>query len=77
MKANELLEKLKAVSEIDIQDERSVKDGTRVLIFSANLPFPKNGAVWYPIVVKSDDEDIAQETIDAMLRHLWMFQLDL
>lgn len=77
MTAQELLDRLAKHSEIDILDERSVKGGTRVLTFSSVLPFPKSGPVWYSMVVKSDAEDIAHETIEAMLRHLWMFQIDL
>jgi hypothetical protein len=45
--------------------------------FSSVLPFPKFEPVWYSMVVQSDDEDIPDEKIEAMLRHLWMFQLDI
>jgi hypothetical protein len=29
------------------------------------------------MVVHSDDEEIPNEKIEAMLRHLWMFQVDI
>jgi hypothetical protein len=77
MKLAELLEKLKAESDIDIHEERSLKDGSRVLTFSSTLPFPKIEPAWYSMVVRSDDENIPNEKIEAMLRHLWMFQLDI
>ncbi len=77
MKLSLLLEKLKQEPDIDIHEERSLKDGSRVLTFSTTLPFPKFEPVWYSMVVLSDDEDIPREKIEAMLRHLWMFQLDI
>jgi len=36
-----------------------------------------SGAVWYPIVVKPGQDEIDDREIEAMLRHLWMFQLDI
>lgn len=77
MKLVLLLEKLKTEPDIDIHEDRSLKDGGRVLTFSSTLPFPKFEPVWYSMVVRSDDEDIPNEKIAAMLRHLWMFQLDI
>jgi hypothetical protein len=77
MKLSLLLEKLKAEPDIDIHEERSLKDGSRVLTFSSVLPFPKFEPVWYSMVVHSDDEDVPNEKIKAMLRHLWMYQLDI
>jgi len=76
MKLSLLLEKLRQVPEIDIHEERSLKDGSRSITFSAVLPFPKFEPAWYSMVVQSDDEDIPHEKIEAMLRHLWMCQLD-
>lgn len=77
MKLGKLLEKLKSEPGIDIHEERSLKDGSRVLTFSTTLPFPKFEPVWYSMVVRSDDEDIPKEKVEAILRHLWMFQLDI
>ena len=77
MKLSLLLDKLKKAREIDIHEERSLKDGSRVLTFSTVLPFPKFEPTWYSMVIQSDDEEIPNEKIEAMLRHLWMFQLDI
>jgi hypothetical protein len=78
MKLSLLLEKLKQEPDIDIHEERSLKDdGARVLTFSTRLPFPKFEPVWFSMVVHSDDEDVPEKKVEAMLRHLWMFQLDL
>ena len=77
MKLKELLKKLAEHEEIGME-ERRLKDGTVVYIFFAALPFPKaHEHVWYPIVVKPGQEDIDTAEIEAMLRHLWMFQLDI
>jgi len=72
-----LLEQLKPVSEIKTV-ETIHSDGTRTYTFSSVYPFPRvSEPVWYVIVVKPGQEDIDDREIEAMLRHLWMFQLDL
>jgi len=76
MKLSVLLSSLKQVAEIDI-DERTHKDGTKVFIFSSLRPFPQFEHVWYPIVVLAGQEDVDDDEVEAMLRHLWMFQLNL
>jgi hypothetical protein len=77
MKIAELLDKLRNIPEIDVSEERSLKDNRRVVTFSTQKPFPQVGPAWYSMVVHSDDEEIPTEKIEAMLRHLWMFQLNL
>jgi len=77
MKVSALLDKLRTIPEIDISEERDLKDIRRVITFSTVRPFPQLGPAWYSMVVHSDDEEIPQEKIEAMLRHLWMFQIEL
>jgi hypothetical protein len=77
MKLAPLLEKLKSFSEIQIE-ERIHPDGSRTYIFSSFYPFPRYAEpVWYVIVVKPGQDEIDDLEIEAMLRHLWMFQLDI
>ena len=77
MKIAWLLEQLKPVPEIKTV-ETIHPDGTRTYIFSSIYPFPRiPEPVWYVIVVKPGQEDIDDREIEAMLRHLWMSQLDL
>jgi hypothetical protein len=72
-----LLEKLKSVPEIKTL-ETIHPDGTKTYTFSSVYPMPRMAEpIWYPIVVKSGQEDIDDREIEAMLRHLWMFQLDI
>jgi hypothetical protein len=77
MRINALLRKLENHPVITITEERIIPSGKRVLTFSASYPFPKVGGCWYSMVVGSDDQDIPEEKVAAMLRHLWMFQLDI
>lgn len=77
MKIARLLEKLKAVPEIKTL-ETIHPDGTKTYTFSSVYPMPRMAEpVWYPVVVKPGQEDIDDREIEAMLRHLWMFQLNL
>jgi len=78
VKIARLLVKLKAHSK-EIQTLETVHpDGTRTYVFSSIYPFPRiPEPVWYVIVVKPGQEDIDDREIEAMLRHLWMYQLDL
>jgi len=71
-----LLEKLKPHSEIKTT-EIILPDGTKAFIFSSVFPFPRaSEPVWYVIVVRPGQEDIDDREIEAMLRHLWMYQLN-
>jgi hypothetical protein len=72
-----LLEQLKSVTEIKIL-ETIHPDGTKTYTFSSVYPMPRMAEpIWYPIVVKPGQDDIDDREIEAMLRHLWMFQLNL
>ena len=77
MKLSKLLKELEKYPAITITEERVRPDNKRVFTFSTPYPFPKLGGAWYSMVISHDDEDIRQEKIDAMLRHLWMFQIDI
>jgi hypothetical protein len=77
MKLSELLKRLEKHSVISITEERIMSSGKRVLTFSASFPFPKVGGAWYSMVVNAEDEEIADDKIEALLRHLWMFQVDI
>ena len=77
MKIAQLLEKLKAAPQIEIL-ETIHPDGTKTYTFSTVYPMPRMAEpVWYPIVVKPGQEDIDDREIEAMLRHLWMYQLNI
>ena len=76
MNLKELLDKIDKAEGID-REERKLSDGTVVHIFFSQLPFPKFGAAWYPIVIKPGQERVPRKEIEAMLRHLWQFQLDI
>jgi hypothetical protein len=76
MTISTLLTKLRQQPEIDIE-ERKLKDGTVVYIFFSTRPFPTFQPVWYPIVVRPGQVDVEWEEIEAMLRHLWQFQIDI
>lgn len=76
MKITELLAKIKEVEGIEVE-ERRLSDGTAVYVFSSVLPYPKFEPAWYPIVIKPGHEVVPRKEIEAMLRHLWQFQLDI
>jgi hypothetical protein len=83
MKLALLLSTLDKVKEIEVE-KRIHKDGTQVYIFSSLLPFPhpqQYEPAWYVIVVrpgqKPGEEEIDDDEVEAMLQHLWMFQLDI
>ena len=77
MKIASLLEKLKPHPEIKIT-EIILPDGTKTYIFSSVYPFPRaSEPVWYVIVIKPTQDDIDDREIEAMLRHLWMYQLNI
>ncbi len=79
MQLSALLKKLENHPAITITEERVIPSGKRVLTFSAAYPFPKAGGAWYSMVVEADNpqEEIPEEKIAAMLRHLWMYQIDI
>jgi hypothetical protein len=76
MKLSDLLAKLKEHGEIKIE-VRNLPDGTRLYIFFAMLPFPKRGPAWYVFVIPDGQDSIDRLEIEAMLRHLWFFQMDI
>ncbi len=72
-----LLEKLKPHAQIKTI-ETIHPDGTRVYVFSSLYPFPHAPEpAWYVIVTKPGQTEVDNKEIEAMLRHLWMFQLDI
>jgi len=77
VKIARLLEQLKPHSEIKTVETKH-PDGTRTLVFWCLYPFPRAPEpAWYVIVVRPNQDDIDEREIEAMLRHLWMFQLNL
>ncbi len=84
MKLALLLSTLEKVKEISVEKRIHKNDGTQVYVFSSLLPFPHPQNIepaWYVIVITpgqpAGEEDIDDEEVEAMLQHLWMFQLDL
>ena len=71
------LDKLKKFDEDINVEQRTLSDETRQYIFSAELPFPRLERVWYVITLDAGQDDVEQAEIDAMLRHLWMYQIGL
>lgn len=80
MKLSRLLDRLRAEEDLHVE-ERTDSDGTQQYIVWTQLPFPKNHSEWYvftlPKGMSAADFDIEIWQIDAMLRHLWMFQLEI
>jgi len=75
VKIAQLLEKLKSVPEITTL-ETIHPDGTKTYTFSSVYPMPRMAEpVWYPIVIKPGQDEVDDREIEAMLRHLWMYQL--
>jgi len=75
-----LLDKLKRFDEIEVE-QRTLPDGTRQYIVSAKRPYPFNPKLerfWYVLTLPPAGEDnVERLEIEAMLRHLWMYQLGL
>jgi hypothetical protein len=81
MKLSLLLERLRQEEDLRIE-ERTDSEGVQQYIVWTQLPYPKVPRhEWYvftlPKGVQAEDFDVEQWQIDAMLRHLWMFQLDI
>jgi hypothetical protein len=80
MKLSRLLDRLRAEEELHVE-ERTNSDGIQQFIVWTQLPFPKNHSEWYvftlPPGIPADDFDVESWQIDAMLRHLWMLQLEI
>ncbi|SRR5579871_963701 len=78
MKLSQLLDRLRIEKDLKVE-ERIDPDGIQQFIVWTNFPFPKKHVEWYvftlPQDVKAEEFEIEQFQIDAMLRHLWMFQL--
>ncbi len=80
MKLLTLLERLKKEQGLTIE-ERKNSDGLKQYVVWTVLPFPlKQRPEWYvftlPDGVEASDFEIEARQIEAMLRHLWMFQAD-
>ena len=77
MSLSELLAKIEAHPDIEIE-KRELPDGTQIYIFASELPMPRAYEPrWYPLVIAHGQTEVARKEIDAMLRHLWQFQLDI
>lgn len=65
--------------QIDVIEDRLQPDGSRVLIFTTQLPqFPFAGRhVWYTLVLSPGQEDVSESEIDALLRHCWHGELEI
>jgi hypothetical protein len=79
MKLSRLLDKLRIEKDLKI-DERT-SEGVQQYILWTTIPFPKNHSEWYvftlPHGVTAEEFEIEQWQIEAMLRHLWMFQVEI
>lgn len=77
MKLEELLSRLEK-HKITKAEDRTLVDGTRVILFVTHLPsFPFGRQnVWYPLVLAPGQTDVYQPEVDALLRHLWHAELD-
>jgi len=54
-------------------------DGSRVLVFSTQLPrFPFGDRhVWYPLTIDADQTEVSESEIEALLRHCWHGELEI
>ncbi len=79
MKLSRLLDKLRIEKELKI-DERT-SEGVQQYILWTTIPFPKNHSEWYvftlPHGMTAEEFEVEQWQIDGMLRHLWMFQVEI
>jgi hypothetical protein len=66
----QLLKWLKTLN-IEVVAERTDSDSTRVITFSAALPFPSTRRVWYVLALKNGQEQVSHREIEALLRHCW------
>jgi hypothetical protein len=64
---------------IEVSENRLQHDGSRVIIFVTQLPdFPHGGRrAWYSVILAKDEVEVAEETIDALLRHCWHGELEI
>jgi hypothetical protein len=70
MPIDRLLQWLKTLN-IDIAADATHPDGRRVVTVTAQLPFPSTRRVWYPVVLSKGQTNVANEEIEALLRHCW------
>jgi hypothetical protein len=70
MAPTQLLAWLKTLN-IEIADDKTYPDGTRVVTLSAQLPFPNTRRVWYPLVLMPNQPDVKDQEVEALLRHCW------
>jgi hypothetical protein len=80
MKLSTLLDRLKKETGFSIE-ERKNSDGLQQFILSTVMPFPlKQRPEWYvftlPKGVAAENFEIEESQTEAMLRHLWMYQVD-
>ena len=77
MNLEELLARLKGI-DVNLEEERRLADGTRILILTSFLSFfplmPHHR--WYTLVVSSEQQEVAEVEVEAILRHFWHGELD-
>ena len=64
---------------INVVDDTRQADGSRVLIFTTELPkFPFGDRhVWCTLVIDPGQPDVSQSEIDALIRHCWHGELEI
>ena len=64
---------------IELVEDRLQADGSRVLMFSTELPGLPFGDrhVWCPLVIKPGQFDVSHAEIEALLRHCWHGELEI
>jgi hypothetical protein len=80
MKLSLLLDRLRTEKDFKVE-ERTNNEGIQQFIVWTKLPFPRhNHSEWYvftlPHGITPEELEIESWQIDAMLRHLWMFQFE-
>jgi hypothetical protein len=64
---------------IEVLEDRTLADGSRIITFTAALPLGQLDGrhVWYPIVLSKDQTEVSRAEIEALLRHLWHGELEI
>ena len=64
---------------IEVLEDLSLADGSRIITFTASLPFGELDGrhVWYPIILFKNQTEVSRAEIEALLRHLWHGELEL
>jgi hypothetical protein len=77
MNINELLARLKKLK-VDVDEERKLADGRRILILTSLLDFfplaPHRR--WYSLVMEAEQEEVPEEEAEAILRHFWHAEIE-